>query len=327
MSRVLFTEPLPDNLVEVCRSMLPEDIEFAAVPTLSPEDFARLSSDTEFLLVGHRQVDDALLAMAPNLRLIQRLGLGYDNIDVEAVKRAGVPAAYTPGANSVAVAEHTIMLMLVLVKHLVKAEAATRAGGWPMMELISEGIGDLEQATVGLIGLGNIGQAVAERLLPFGTRTLYHARNRVDPAIEERYQVTYKSLPALLQASQLVSLHLPTTAETHHIMGDKQFAMMPVGSYLVNVSRGGLVDEDALYRAIDSGHLAGAGLDTVQREEAGGNPFTDLPQVIVTPHTAGPSRRGVHVILERSIANITRMLGGEPIVDPIPGTQVGDRGR
>ena len=320
MSKVLCTDPLPQEIVALCESMLPNSVEFAAVPSLESDDFGRMAADAEFLLVGHRQVDDALLAMAPNLRLIQRVGLGYENIDIEAVVRAGVPAAYTPDANSVAVAEHAIMLMLVLVKRFTTAEAATRAGGWPMMEMVADGIGDLDETTIGLVGLGNIGQAVAERLLPFGPRLLYHARNRVDPTTEDRLGVSYRSLPELLESSQIVSLHLPVTEATRHIMGDEQFVRMPAGSFLVNVSRGALVDEDALRRAILRGHLAGAGLDTVEREEAGGNPFTDLPQVIVTPHTSGPTQRGLHAILERSIANIVRMLAGESIADPIPGT-------
>src|SRR4051794_29935950 len=119
MSQVLFTDPMPQALVERCRSMLPAGVEFIAVPTLAEEDFAAMAANADILLVGHRKVDDSLLAMAPNLRLIQRLGLGYENIDVTAIARTGIPAAYTPGANTAAVAEHTIMLMLVLVKRFM----------------------------------------------------------------------------------------------------------------------------------------------------------------------------------------------------------------
>lgn len=320
MSRVLVSEPIPDGLKKTMKAMLKEDIEFDAVPSLEEKEFARMAADTEYLLVVHRQVDDALLAMAPNLRMIQRCGIGYNNIDVDSVNRAGVTAAYTPGANSVCVAEHTIMLMLALVKRFARAEADTRSGGWPMMEMIGEGYGDLGKTTVGLIGLGSIGQAVAERLCPFGVKLLYHTRVRVDPAIEKRLQATYESLPALLEASNIVSLHLPSTEKMYHFMGASQFNLMPNGSFLVNTSRGDLVDEKALREAIESGHLAGAGLDTIECEEPGGNPFTDLQNVIVTPHTAGGSQRGVSVILERSITNINRMLAGEPIVDQIPGT-------
>ena len=320
MSQVLFTDPMPRPWRTAYRSMLPADVEFAAVPTLEDEAFAAMAANADILLVGHRKVDDALLAMAPNVRLIQRLGLGYENIDIAAVAHAGIPAGYTPGANTAAVAEHTLMLMLLLVKRFMVAEAGARAGGWPMMEMIASGLGDLDHATVGLVGFGTIGQAVAERLRPFGACILYHTRNRVDAAVEERLQVTYQSLPELLAAAQIVSLHLPLSQKTQHFMSDEQFAGMRPGSYLVNTSRGGLVDETALRRAIDSGHLAGAGLDTLEHEKADGNPFTDLPQVVVTPHTAGGTSRGVQVILERSVANIKRVLAGEPIVDPIPGT-------
>ena len=320
MTRALCTDPLPEALVEICRSLLPDNVPCAAVPTLALDDFARMAADAEFLLVGHRPVDDALLAMAPNVRLVQRLGLGHENIDAGAVVRAGVPAAHTPGANAGVVAEHTIMLMLVLVKRFLEAEAAARAGGWPMMKMAAEGIGDLEQATIGLIGLGYIGQAVAELLLPFQADVRYHTRHRVDASLEERLGVTYLPLDELLETSHIVSLHVPATDETHHMMGDEQFARMPAGSYLINTSRGTLVDEDALRRAVESGHLAGAGLDAVQNETAGGNLFTELPQIVVTPHTAGPTVRGVQAILEQAIANVVRVLNGEPVMDPIPGT-------
>ena len=187
-----------------------------------------------------------------------------------------------------------------------------------MMELAQAGIGDLDGATVGLVGFGHTGRAVAERLRPFGAQIVYHARHRVDPTIETALQATYLPLPELLATSQIVSLHLPLTEATHHLFNDERFAAMQQGSYLVNVARGGIVDEPALRRAIERGHLAGAGLDTVVHEEDGGNPFTDLPQVIVTPHTAGPSRRGVEAILQRSFANISRVLAGESPQDLVP---------
>lgn len=293
MAKVLCTDPLPQMFVDMCQALLPGGVDFAAVPTMEEQAFARMAGDAEVLFVLHRRIDAPLLALAPNIRLIQRNGIGYENIDLVAAKAAGIPVSYTPGANAGAVAEHTILLMLAVIKRFVAAEQGARSGGWPMLELVQAGIGDLAGATVGLVGLGHMGRAVAERLQPFGTKIVYYARRRVDPAIESRLQTTYLPLPELLAASQIVSLHVPLTAETHHLLGDAQFALMQRGSYMVNIARGGLVDEAALRRAIESGHLAGAALDTVQREEPGGNPFTDLPQVIVTPHTAGPSRRGV----------------------------------
>lgn len=320
MSKILCTDPLPQVFVDMCQAMSPEGVSFEAVPTLDDSDFARLAADADVLFVLHRRVDARLLALAPHVRLIQRNGIGYENIDIEAVAAAGIPAAYTPGANAGAVAEHTIMLMLVLLKRFVAAEHATRSGRWPMMDLVRAGIGDLAGATVGLVGFGHTGKAVAERLVAFGSHIVYHTRHRADPATEARYRATYLPLPELLAASQIVSLHLPLSEATTHIIGDEQLALMQPGSILINVSRGGLVDEAALRRAIESSHLAGAGLDTIEHEGKGSNPFSDLPQVVVTPHTAGPSQRGVDATLQRSFANIKRVLAGEPPLDPIPGT-------
>lgn len=179
------------------------------------------------------------MALAPKLRLIQRNGIGYENIDLAAAKAAGIPVAYTPGANAGAVAEHTILLMLALIKRFVAAEQMTRTGGWSMMELAQAGIGDLDGATVGLVGFGHTGRTVPKRLLAFGSRIVYHTRHRVSPEIEEEYQATFLPLPELLATSRIISLHTPLTAETHHLLDDAQLARMQAGSYLVNIARAG----------------------------------------------------------------------------------------
>jgi len=300
--------------------MLPSEVELDCVDDDSDEDFARRAADTEILLVPGRRIDARLLAMAPRVRFVQRLGIGYGNFDVAAVNAAGVQAAYCPGANAVGVAEHTIMLMLVLVKRFVAAEQGTRAGQWPAMELAVEGIGDLAGATVGLVGLGSIGRAVAERLAVFGPKLLYTARHRADPPTEQRLGVRYLPLAELLASSNIVSLHIPLNEDTYHMMGEQQMALMPRGSLLVNTSRGELIDDAALCRAIESGHLAGAALDVLVHEVEGGNPFAGLPQVIVTPHIAGVSRGAIVAIPARTCANIARYVNGEPLQDLVPGT-------
>lgn len=318
MPKVLCTDPLPPDLLAKARSFLPDDVTFAAVTSMDMDEFADLATDADALLVFHRPIDAPLLALAPHVRLIQRHGLGYDNVNIEDAWAAGMPVCNTPGANADVVAEHTILLMLALLKRFVPAVEATRTGAWPMLAMAQAGIDDLADATVGLVGLGYIGQAVAERLAPFGPKVLYTTRRRVDPAIEARLHATHLSLPELLATSTIVSLHLPLSAATQNLMSDAQFNQMPTGAYFINTSRGGLVDEPALRRAIESGHLAGAGLDAVVREEAGGNPFTDLPQVIVTPHTAGPTRRGINAIMTEAFANINRVLAGETPRNVVP---------
>jgi D-3-phosphoglycerate dehydrogenase len=227
-------------------------------------------------------------------------------------------AAYTPGANAVAVAEHTILLMLVLLKRFMAAESAARQGGWPTAELIQAGLGDLANATVGLVGFGYIGRAVAERLAPFGSRLLYTARHVVDQAVEQQLRVRFASLDDLLASSTIVSLHLPLSEASRGLIGETELAKMQQGALLINTSRGEILDEMALRRALVSGKLAGAALDVLSDEASGGNTFADLPQVIVTPHIAGGTRAGVERAMQMAIANVARFLRGEPVLGSIP---------
>ena len=318
MTNVVLTEPLALPLFERMRAMFPSSVVFGMVPTRLDDDFARHVAAAEVLLVGHHKIGADTLKLAPNVRFVQRAGVGYDNLDVAALRSAGVAAAYTPGANSSAVAEHTIMLMLALLKRLPAAEQATRAGGWPTGELIQAGIGDLRGATVGLIGLGTIGKEVAKRLAPFGARIVYTTRHRLDEVAEKQLCVTYAPLHELLETSTIISLHVPLNGSTSGLIGEAELTAMRPGAVLVNTSRGEVVDEAALRRAIESGHLAGAALDVLQHEGDGTNSFVDLPQVIITPHIAGASRLGALRIMEMAAENIARFVNGETPLNLIP---------
>src|SRR5216117_3860073 len=236
MSRVLLIDPIPPPLVERLRPLFPAGAGFDVVPTYGEEDLARHAAEAEILLVLNRKVDARLLSFVPRVRFVQRVGVGYDNLDLGALQTAEVVVAYTPGANAVAVAEHTILLMLALLKRFVAAESAARQGGWPTMELFQAGLGELANTTVGLVGFGSIGRAVALRLAPFGSRLLYTARHAVDPATEEQFGVRYVSLNDLLSSSMIVSLHVPFTEATRKLIGEAELAKMPAGSFLVNTS-------------------------------------------------------------------------------------------
>ena len=318
MSRILMIDPLPPPIVERLRPLFPANADFGVVPTYSEEDLASHATDAEILLVLHRKVDAHLLSFVPRLRFVQRIGAGYDNLDLGALHAAGIIAAYTPGANAVAVAEHTLLLMLALLKRITAAEAATRQGGWPTMELFQAGLGDLSNSTVGLVGFGNIGRAVAERLAPFGSHLLYTARHPVNPTTEQQYHVRYASLDDLLASSTIVSLHLPLTETTRGLIGEAKLAKMSTRAFLVNTSRGEVLDEAALHHAIANGKLGGAALDVLCNERPGGNPFANLPQVIVTPHLAGGSRAAVERALQMATANVSRFLRHESPLHLIP---------
>lgn len=174
--KVLSIELVPPALVEMLRRELPPDAEFDKVPDRSDEELAGRAVDANVLFVATRRVDAATLRLAPRVRFVQKAGIGYDNIDVGALNAAGVLAAFTPTAPSTSTAEHTIALMLALSKRVAIADRATRTGRWPQAELLQAGIGDIQGSTIGLIGLGSIGTAVAARLAAFGPRLLYTKR-------------------------------------------------------------------------------------------------------------------------------------------------------
>ena len=204
----------------------------------------------------------------------------------------------------------------MLLHRFVDAYDATRSGAFPTMAFLSAHqahVRELGDETVGLIGFGTIGRAVAERLVGFGTRMLYYARHRADETTEVRLGVRYTPLDELLGRATIVSLHMPFTAETRHVIGATQLKRMQPTAFLINTSRGDLIDEAAMRAAITRGQLAGAGLDVVENEPLEVNPFADLPQVIVTPHTAGIGRASLPRALQQATANVARFLQGEPV--------------
>jgi phosphoglycerate dehydrogenase-like enzyme len=314
MVKVLLIDPALGTLLDGFAERLP-DVEIAIVADFSADEFQRQAVGATILVNARRPIDAELLAMAPETRLIHQIGVGIDAIDQAAIANTGIIVAYNPGVNRTGAAEHMIMLMLALIKRLPQSEAASRAGRFVPADIIPIGIDDMADATVGLIGMGQIGQAIVDRLLPFGSTIVYHARHAV-PAVED-LGVRRVPLDELLSSSTIVSLHIPLTPETHHLIGEREIASMRPGSYLINGGRGGLVDEAALREAIVSGHLGGAALDVLERETAGVNPFADLDGVIVTPHLAGGSRNSMAGVVDRCTSNIERFLAGEPLRDVV----------
>jgi phosphoglycerate dehydrogenase-like enzyme len=319
MAKVLITEPALAGMAVRLRELLP-GVEVAVVGSFDDAELERLGADATVLVNARRRIDGATLALAPQVRLVQLIGVGYDSVDLAAMTAAGVAVAYNPGVNRDGAAEHTLMLILASIKRLPRSEQGAREGRFATGEVIAAGIDDLAGATVGLVGMGDIGRAVAERLVAFGPRILYHTRRPV-PDAEAHLGAVRVTLPELLARSDIVTLHVPLSPQTHHLIGAAELAAMRPGSYLINAGRGGLVDEDALRRAVERGHLRGAALDVLENETDGRNPFADLPDVIVTPHLGGASRRSLDGVATRSAANVRRLLAGEPVFDPVPGSR------
>lgn len=316
--KVAFVEPVPSGLYSAIAQRLPDGVELVGATGFSDADLARAAGDADVLMFSRRRIDADTLTLTPQARFIQCVGAGYDSIDVNAALAAGIPVAYNPAVNASSVAEHTVMLILALLRHFVEGERQTRAGGFRPIEMIQRGPNDIADMTIGLLGMGPIGKETAQRLSAFGATLLYNARTRLDETAERELGLTWESFTGVLTRSDVVSVHVKLTPETHHLVGDEELAMMPRGSYLVNTARGGLVDEGAIRRAIERGHLAGAAIDVLADEKSELNPFADLPQVIVTPHLAGTTVGAFQRMVKLSVENVIRFYNDEPLQDLIP---------
>ena len=248
--------------------------------------FAALRSARALVVRNRTQVRTALLAAAPKLVVVGRLGVGLDNIDMTACKARGVAVYPATGANNIAVAEYVITAMLVLLRRAWFATPQVIAGHWPRMTTIGR---ELSGKTIGLIGFGAIARETAQRARALGMQVV--AFDPYIPANSPVWNGTRAvTMSELLRASDVVSLHVPLTTSTHHMIDAAALAQMPRHATLINAARGGVVDEEALASALKNGQIAGAALDVFEKEPldgAGGSVFADAPNLILTPHIAG----------------------------------------
>lgn len=273
-----------------------------------PADLAAALSDARALIVRNRtQVNAALLTAAPRLAVVGRLGVGLDNIDLAACEARGVAVCPATGANAVAVAEYVIATMLVLVRGAYGANGRLVAGEWPRNELIGR---EAAGRTLGLVGFGGIAREVARRARALDMTVAAHDPFLAadDPAWE---RVTRMELAALWPAADVISLHVPLTEATRHLVDAAACAAMRPGAVLINTARGGVVDEAAVIAALKAGRLSGAALDVFEAEPldaAGGAPFADVPGLVLTPHIAGLTEEANARVSAVTAANVRRVL-------------------
>lgn len=264
---------------------------------------------------AHVSWDGDQIARAPRVRVISRLGIGYDNVDVAAASAAGVVVCNAPNAPTVSTAEHTLALLLAVTKQLPAEMTRARAG------LPASGIGrglELDGAVLGLVGFGRIAVRVAVAARGLGMRVIAHDPFVAESAVPE---VELVELDAVFARGDVVSVHAPATDATRHLVGVARLAMMKPGGYLVNCARGSLVDQDALLAALERGHLAGAALDVTDPEPLpAGHPLLARDDVIVTPHVASSTIAGRRRLYEHAIDNALAVLAGRPatVVTPDP---------
>ena len=276
--------------------------------------FATEMRDAEVLLHVLEPTTSAVIEASPKLRLIQKIGVGVNTIDLDAARKHGVFVANMPGTNSQAVAEAALALMLAALRRIPWMDAETRAArGWSLEPEAFDAIGEIHGRTVGLVGFGEVPRRLAPVLAALGAKVLCHSRTRRTDAVAR-----WCALDELLAQSDIVSLHVPLSPETQGMIGRDALARMKPGAVLVNTARGGLVDESALVDALRNGHLSAAGLDVFATEPvAGGNPLLALPNVALLPHVAWLTPETLKRSLGIAIENCARVRDGRPLLHQV----------
>jgi phosphoglycerate dehydrogenase-like enzyme len=269
-------------------------------------------------------IDAGVVEAAGGCKLIQQPSVGYQHIDLEATRRAGIPVANAGTANIIGVAEHTVMFILCLLKKELHFHNRTAAGKWAQEDAFAMGSLELMGKTLGIVGMGNIGMEVAKRAGAFGCRMVYFDVKALPPEVEEELGLERLELEELLRISDIVTLHVPLLPATRYLIDREALAFMKAEAYLLNLSRGEVVDEEALAEALREGRLAGAGIDVFTEEPVNpDNPLLKLDNVILSPHIAGATNESRARIFLATVENINRVLQGEKPINVVNGIEQG----
>jgi phosphoglycerate dehydrogenase-like enzyme len=288
-------------------------------PSASAAEIAAAIREAEYLLGFPRFLPDEAYTDAKRLKLLQVLSAGYDFVNIAGARKARIPICSNGGANSVAVAEHAIMLMLAVYRKLMMFHQNVAGGHWHQGIPRTVDIYELEGKTVGLVGLGNIGRQVARRVKAFDAQVIYYDAFRRSPQEEGELGVQYAPLDTLLETADIVSLHVPLNESTRHLIDTQALGRMKPTAILINTCRGEVIEERVLIEALQHGRILGAGLDTQAQEPPDPhNPLLTLPNVTLTPHSAGPTVDSFRKRFRNGYANIERVARGRSPLWIIP---------
>ncbi len=307
----------PSDTLSMVADLAPKGFDVVTTAVGSPECRAALA-DADYL-VGFvdGMVDEKLYRGAPKLRLIQLLSAGYDRADMAAVRKAGIPMSNNGGANSVAVSEHALLLMLAVSRRVIRQHANVIGGRWRGNE--PPRVHELRNRVLGIVGFGTIGKKTARLAQAFGMTVHYYDIARLREDQEDALGVRFRLLPEILRGSDIVSLHVPLNPTTTHLIGADELALMKPSAVIVNTSRGPVIDEKALIAALSAGKLFGAGLDVFDEEPPpADNPLFALNNVVLTAHLAGPTWESNVARLRNAFDNVQRVERGEAPLWVVP---------
>jgi len=307
--RIVLAPTLDPDVLAIAHGLLPAGFGLTMV---GKDKLPTAALDADYLLgfIGH--LDDDTLRRAERLKLIQLVSVGYDDFNLAGARAVGIPVATNGGANAIAVAEHAIMLMLCTLKHLTELDDGVHAGRWRSGPMGSLRLYELWSSTVGMVGMGRIGRQVARRLRGWESTLVYYDPIRLSPDEERELDVRYLPLDELLGVADVVTVHVPLNDRTRHLIDADALRLMKPTAVLVNTSRGGLVDEQALVAALSEGRILGAGLDVFSQEPPPtDHPLFGLRNAVLTPHLAGPTWQSWPRRFGNCFANISRVERGE----------------
>jgi lactate dehydrogenase-like 2-hydroxyacid dehydrogenase len=311
--RILITRATFDEVIDRLRERYDvEDNQQDDTPWRGDELRRRLADKDGVLTTGSDRIDAETLAAAPRLKAVCNVAVGYNNIDLAACSERGILATNTPEVLDDTTADTAWALLMAAARRVTEAERWLRAGnwkeGWRHDRLLGQ---DVHHATLGIVGMGRIGQAIARRARGFSMRILYHNRKRVSKSIERALGARYASFERLLKQSDFVSLNLPYTPESHHLIGARELALMKPTAVIVNAARGGVIDDAALVQALKERRIAAAGLDVFEGEPKLNPGFLDLDNVAMIPHIGSATRATRMKMNLLAVKNLTSALSGK----------------
>lgn len=318
LPRIVVVPPTFAEIAELARTLAPSGFELVIVRNEHTELEAALATAEYLVCYPNVRTGDAFYRAAPSLRLHQLLSAGYDDVDLEAARRAKVPVSNNGGANAISVAEHAMMLMLMVSRRVISQHANVSGGRWrgnsPAPRMY-----EIHGKTLGIIGLGTIGKKVARLARAFGMRVQYYDIVRMTEDAEDALGVRFRLMGELLAISDIITLHVPLNTTTRHMIGAHELASMKPEAIIVNTSRGPVIDEAALARALADNKLFGAGLDVFDQEPPPpDNPLLALKNVVLTSHFAGPTWDNQIARLRNAYDNVQRVARGEPPLWVVP---------
>ncbi|KGC03303.1 D-isomer specific 2-hydroxyacid dehydrogenase, NAD binding domain protein [Burkholderia multivorans] len=310
MQKILVARPIFPDVIERLKQYF--DVDWNNGDALSPDALAARLADKDGALTAGDPIGASTLAAAPRLRVVSNMAVGYNNFDMAAFNAANVLATNTPDVLNESTADFGWALMMAAARRIAESEHWLRAGHWQKWAYDGFLGSDIYGSTLGVIGMGRIGQALARRARGFGMQVIYHNRSRVAPEIEAELGAEYVSKDALLARADHVVLVLPYTKENHHTIGAAELAKMKPTATLTNIARGGIVDDAALAAALRNGTIAAAGLDVYEGEPNVHPALLEVPNVVLTPHIASATEKTRRAMANLAADNLIAALGEGP---------------